>query len=116
MSAVRDVKDAAGMSKEVDTAQMQCLNAFVSDDDASSDAGEEEDDEDKAPRIRDVEADAAVRGVTVTWSDRKTLVMTVTKDGRVEKAACRLKDGTRDAVMGRRAIGPLAGLLRRLEG
>ncbi|KAF2856536.1 hypothetical protein T440DRAFT_383516 [Plenodomus tracheiphilus IPT5] len=88
------------------------LNAFVSDDEASSDVEEEE--EGRPVKIVDVEADASVRQITVRWSDRRTAVMNITKDGRVDKAVCRLKDGSRDVAAGRKAIGPMIGLMRRL--
>lgn len=88
------------------------LNAFVSDD--SSDA--EEDDGNGPTHILDLEADAAVRQVTVTWSDGRTAVLVVTKDGRVEKAICRARGGGRDVVSSTKAIGPLSGLMRRLAG
>ncbi|KAJ4413064.1 hypothetical protein N0V91_000038 [Didymella pomorum] len=88
------------------------LNAFVSSDPPSSDA--EEDDGSVPVRILDIEADAAVRQVTVIWSDGRTAVLVVTKDGRIEKAICRARGGSRDVVLGAKAIGPLSGLLRRL--
>jgi central kinetochore subunit Mal2/MCM21 len=88
------------------------LNAFVSSDPPSSDA--EEDDGSVPVRILDIEADAAVRQVTVIWSDGRTAVLVVTKDGRIEKAICRARGGSRDVVLGTKAIGPLSGLLRRL--
>ena len=78
----------------------------------SSDA--EEDDGNGPTRILDIEADAAVRQVTVTWSDGRTALLVVTKDGRVEKAICRTRGGGRDGVLGTKAVGPLSGLLRRL--
>lgn len=87
------------------------LNAFVSDD--SSDA--EEDDAIGPVRVLDIEADAAVRQVTVTWSDGRTAVLVTTKDGRVDKAVCRVRGGGRDVVSSTKAIGPLRGLLRRLS-
>lgn len=87
------------------------LNAFVSDD--SSDA--EEDDADGPLRIVDMEADASVRQLTITWSDGRTAMLVITKDGRVEKAVCRARDGTRDIVSSTKAVGPLGGLLRRLS-
>ncbi|KAF1947234.1 hypothetical protein EJ02DRAFT_449824 [Clathrospora elynae] len=92
------------------------LNAFVSDDGHSSDT-EEAEDEDEASnpaRILDIEADTAVRQVTVTWSSRTTAVVCISKDGRVEKAVCRTKNGSRDEALSRKAIGPLRGLVRRL--
>lgn len=93
----------------------QVLNAFTSDDsddDADSDADE---DVGGPSRVVDVEADHAVRQVTITWSDRRTAVLSVSKDGRVDKAICRIKDGTRDVVMSKKALGSIAGLVRRLK-
>jgi len=87
------------------------LNAFVSDD--SSDA--EQDDADGTVCVLDIEADAAVRQVTITWSDGRMAVLIITKDGRVEKAISRARGGGRDVVMSTKAIGPLSGLLRRLS-
>ncbi|KAF2131983.1 hypothetical protein P153DRAFT_364444 [Dothidotthia symphoricarpi CBS 119687] len=87
------------------------LNAFVSDDD-NSDA-EEDVTADASLRITDLESDAAVRQITVTWSDGRTGVMGITKDGRVDKAICRTRGGGRDAALSRKAIGPIRGLVRR---
>lgn len=89
------------------------LNAFVSDDDAGSDE-EEPDDTHANVQIVDVEADAAVREMTILWSDGRTAVMSISKDGKIEKAVCRAKDGTRDVGLSRKAIGPIGGLIRRL--
>jgi len=105
--------DGAGEALE----KGQVLNAFVSEDeDASSDAEEEEEGEEErgAVRITDLEADAAVRQMTVVWSDRRTALLSVTKDGSIEKAVCRAKDGSRDVALSRKAIGPMTGLVRRL--
>ena len=82
-------------------------------DDASSDI-EVSEDGDGAARILDIEADAAVRQITITWSDRRTAAMSITKDGRIEKAVCRKRDGTRDVVLGKKAIGPIGSLMQRL--
>jgi central kinetochore subunit Mal2/MCM21 len=87
------------------------LNAFVSSD-ASSDA--ENDDGNGPVRILDIEADAAVRQVTMSWSDGRTAVLVVTKDGRVERAIGKARGGSRDVVLSTKAVGPLSGLLRRL--
>ncbi|KAF1365766.1 hypothetical protein EJ07DRAFT_170493 [Lizonia empirigonia] len=87
------------------------LNAFVSDD--SSDA--EEEDGDGPVRIIDIEADASVRQLSVTWSDGRTAILVVTKDGRVDKAVCKARGGGRDVVLSTKAVGPLTGLLRRLS-
>lgn len=102
---------AGGDADEDVTPAGRVLNAFVSSD-ASSDA---EDDDGNGPvRILDIEADAAVRQMTITWSDGRTAVLVVTKDGRVEKAICRARGGSRDVVLSTKAVGPLSGLLRRL--
>ncbi|CAO2657699.1 Nn.00g038250.m01.CDS01 [Neocucurbitaria sp. VM-36] len=90
------------------------LNAFVSDDDGSSDVEEAEDEDDGIVRILDIESDAAIRQITVSWSDGRTSVMNITKDGRVEKAVCRARGGGRDVARSRKAIGPLGGLVQRL--
>ncbi len=66
-------------------------------------------------RIVDLEADAAVREITITWSDKRTAVMIVSKDGQIDKATCRNKDGERDQVIARQAMGPIDGLLERLS-
>lgn len=89
------------------------LNAFVSDDEESSDI-EADDRIAKTNRIVEIESDTAVRQIIMTWSDRRTAILNVTKDGRVEKAVCRTKKGRRDTEFSRKAIGPLAGFLRRL--
>lgn len=104
--------DADAEHDEADfTSGGRVLNAFVSDD--SSDA--DEDDGSDTVRILDIEADAAVRQVTLTWSHGRTAVLVVTKDGRVEKAICRARGGGRDVVSSTKAVGPLSGLLRRLS-
>ncbi|KAJ4985274.1 cenp-o kinetochore centromere component [Stagonosporopsis vannaccii] len=104
--------DADAEDDEVDyVSNGRVLNAFVSDD--SSDA--EEVNGNDPVRVSDIEADAAVRQVTVTWSDGRTAVLVTTKDGRVEKAVCRARGGGRDVVSSTKAIGPLSGLLRRLS-
>ncbi|KAI4611511.1 hypothetical protein J4E80_007732 [Alternaria sp. BMP 0032] len=121
VNAVEQLRKDAGLARprqdsEDDsfTSNGKILNAFVSDDEASSDI--EQDDADfGSARILDIEADAAIRQVTVVWSDRRTAVMAITKDGRVERAVCRTRDGARDAVLSRKAVGPLNGLVRRLR-
>jgi len=121
VNAVEELRKDAGLAQsrqdsEDDsfTSNGKILNAFVSDDEASSDI--EQDDADLgSARMLDIEADAAIRQVTVVWSDRRTAVMAVTKDGRVERAVCRTRDGARDVVLSRKAVGPLNGLVRRLR-
>ncbi|KAF2820039.1 hypothetical protein CC86DRAFT_374743 [Ophiobolus disseminans] len=89
------------------------LNAFTSDDEDEASSEAEEDD---APaRILDIEANTAARQVMVTWSDRRTAMLSVSKDGRVEKAVCKMRDGARDAEMSRKALGPIGGLVKRLK-
>jgi central kinetochore subunit Mal2/MCM21 len=120
VNAVEDMRKGAGLSNQTSREENaanevtgKVLNAFVSDDEASE--VEEDIVEDGPARILDVESDAAVRQITVTWSDRRVAVMNVTKDGRVERAVCRARDGNRDAAMGRKAVGPMVGLIRRLN-
>lgn len=116
VNAVEELRREAGCSHRRDegddTSVGTVLNAFVSDDDASSDAEAGEDNGDVS--ILDIGTDTAVRQITISWSDARTAVMNVTKDGRVEKAVCRAKNGTRDVALGRKAVGPLGGLIRRL--
>jgi central kinetochore subunit Mal2/MCM21 len=121
LNAVEELKKEAGLQIQnsrkakddnVETTG-KILNAFVSDDESSSDVEAEE--EDGPVRILDIESDAAVRQVTITWTDRRVAVMNITKDGRIEKAVCRARDGSRDAAMSRKAKGPIGGLVRRLK-
>jgi central kinetochore subunit Mal2/MCM21 len=122
VNAAEDLKKQAGLFSEKTRQdkddgvenQGKILNAFVSDDEASSGA-EEDMVEDGPVRIVDLECDAAVRQVTITWSDRRVAVISITKDGRVDKAVCRARDGIRDAALSRQAIGPMGGLIRRLK-
>ncbi|KAI4620570.1 uncharacterized protein J4E87_007258 [Alternaria ethzedia] len=121
VNAVEELRKDAGLAQPKEDSENdgfastgKILNAFVSEDEASSDI--EQDDADfGSARILDIEADAAIRQVTIVWSDRRTAVMTVTKDGRVERAMCRTRDGARDAVLSKKAVGPLNGLVRRLR-
>jgi central kinetochore subunit Mal2/MCM21 len=95
-------------SKEPDSLSMgKVLNAFVSDD--------ESEEEDGPDRIVSVESDASARQITINWTNGRTGVMSVTKDGRVERATCRTREGARDVVLARKAVGPLAGLVRRVQ-
>jgi central kinetochore subunit Mal2/MCM21 len=121
VNAVEELQKEAGLAKsrpdsetEGFTSTGRILNAFVSDDETSSDVDEADGETDSA-RILDIEADAAVRQITVVWSNRRTAVMSITKDGRVERAVCRTKDGARDDVFSRKAMGPMSGLVRRLR-
>ncbi|CAG5177838.1 uncharacterized protein ALTATR162_LOCUS8403 [Alternaria atra] len=121
VNAVEELQKEAGLAKSRPDSETEgfastgrVLNAFVSDDETSSDV-EEADGETDSARILDIEADAAVRQITVVWSNRRTAVMSITKDGRVERAVCRTKDGARDDVFSRKAMGPISGLVRRLR-
>jgi central kinetochore subunit Mal2/MCM21 len=121
VKAVVDLRKAARLpsKKEVEEKDDdiegpgKVLNAFVSDDERSSDAEHEV--AEGPVRIIDIEGDAAVRQITITWSDRRVAVLTLTKDGRIDKAVCRARDGSRDAAMARKAMGPIHGLIRRLK-
>ncbi|KAL1796991.1 hypothetical protein ACET3X_005531 [Alternaria dauci] len=120
-NALEEIQKEAGLAKPQPDSETEgfastgrILNAFVSDDEASSDVEEADDGADSA-RILDIEADAAVRQITVVWANRRTAVMSITKDGRVERAVCRTRDGARDDVFSRKAIGPISGLVRRLR-
>ncbi|KAF1913530.1 Cenp-O kinetochore centromere component-domain-containing protein [Ampelomyces quisqualis] len=121
VKAVDDMEKDAGLSNRSSQEDKDAsndntgkvLNAFVSDDEASD--VEEDAIEDGPVRILEVESDAAVRQVTVTWSDRRVAVMSISKNGRVEKAVCRARDGSRDAAMSRKAVGPMVGLIGRLN-
>lgn len=114
--AIADLRKEAGLTapKSKLTAPHKVLNAFTSDDE-DDDASSETEESDGPARIVDIDADTAARQVTVTWTDRRTAVLGVSKDGRVEKAVCRLKDGMRDVGLGRKALGPIGGLVRRLN-
>lgn len=121
VNALEELQKEVGLAKPHPNSETEgfaptgnILNAFVSDDETSSDVEEAEDETDSV-RILDIEADAAVRQITVVWSDRRTAVMSVTKDGRIERAVCRTRDGVRDDVFSRKAIGPISGLVRRLQ-
>jgi central kinetochore subunit Mal2/MCM21 len=92
------------------------LNAFTgSSSSVNSDSEEDEDEPNMPAKIVDIESDTAVRQITITWSNRRTAVLSVNKDGRVEKAVVRMKDGTRDVGMAGKALGPMDGLVRRLK-
>jgi central kinetochore subunit Mal2/MCM21 len=116
LQAVEHLQKEAGVlsvqsdksSKRVDSGPMgKVLNAFVSDS--------ESDEEDVSDRMVDIDSDAAARQITVAWSNGRTAVMSVSKDGRVERASCRTRDGVRDVALARKAIGSLGGLVRRLR-
>jgi central kinetochore subunit Mal2/MCM21 len=112
-AGLKDAKADHANKEKVVASTVCILNAFVSEDEASSDVEDEE--ETGSAHILDIESDTAVRQITVTWSDRRTAVMSITKDGRVEKAVSRTRDGGRDTVLSRKAIGSIGGLVRRLE-
>ncbi|KAF9735597.1 hypothetical protein PMIN04_009390 [Paraphaeosphaeria minitans] len=90
------------------------LNAFISDDEDSQEE-EGSDEQDDAPRISSIDGDAAVREITLIWSNGRVGLFKVTKDGEVDKAAVRTKEGTRDASLSSKALGRIDGLIQRLE-
>ncbi|KAF2799214.1 hypothetical protein K505DRAFT_321295 [Melanomma pulvis-pyrius CBS 109.77] len=90
------------------------LNAFVSDDE-----DEEEEDvptqrRDGPVKITEIEADMGVREITITWSNGQTGVLSVTKDGRIDKAVVFTAHGVRVSELGRKALGRIEGLVQRL--
>ncbi|KAF2240403.1 hypothetical protein BU26DRAFT_526052 [Trematosphaeria pertusa] len=90
------------------------LNTFVSDDEDEEDEERTRRRRDGPVRITDIEADTAVREITVTWSDGRAAVVKVAKDGQIEKAAVRFEDGARDSALVRKAVGRIEGLIQRL--
>ncbi|KAL1613190.1 hypothetical protein SLS60_001422 [Paraconiothyrium brasiliense] len=98
----------------VESAVGTVLNAFVSDDDDSEEEGPSS--EAVGPlRISRIDADGAVREITITWSNGRVGVFKVTKDGEVDKAVVRTKEGTREILLGDKALGRIEGLVERLE-
>jgi central kinetochore subunit Mal2/MCM21 len=118
VDAVAALRKEAGLSepaKDGHGEPYQVLNAFTTSSDASSDSEDEAEDLDTPAKIIDIESDTAVRQITLTWSNRRTAVLSVSKDGIIEKAVVRMKDGTRDVGMAGKALGPIGGLIRRLK-
>lgn len=126
MDALENLKKEAGLSTlpekreqdHVEPALGKVLNAFVSDDEESE---EEEGDEgetrarDRAVKITDIDTDAAVRDITLTWSNGRIGMIKVNKDGNIDRAVLRTADGSRDAALSRKAIGRIEGLVQRLS-
>jgi central kinetochore subunit Mal2/MCM21 len=120
--AVGKLRDEAGLKEngkgkggeEVETGIGKVLNAFVSDDEDEEDDEEMGGARDGPVKITDIEADEAVRELTITWSDGSTGVVRVTKDGEVDKAVFRSQEGVRESALGRKAIGRIEGLVQRL--
>ncbi|KAJ4358673.1 uncharacterized protein N0V89_003257 [Didymosphaeria variabile] len=107
-------KPAGPDESNIEPAVGTVLNAFVSDDEDS----EEEDPLSEAVgplRISTLDADAAVREITITWSNGRVGIFKVTKDGEVDKAVVRTKEGAREASLVSKALGRIEGLLERLE-
>ncbi|KAF2679496.1 hypothetical protein K458DRAFT_314325 [Lentithecium fluviatile CBS 122367] len=97
-----------------DTSIGKVLNAFVSDDEESEDEEEMRTARDGAVKITDIEGDMAVRELTITWSNGNTGALRVTKDGEIDKAVFRSRDGLRESAMERKAEGRIEGLVQRL--
>ncbi|KAF2438692.1 hypothetical protein P171DRAFT_436626 [Karstenula rhodostoma CBS 690.94] len=101
---------------KVETEIEMVLNAFVSDDEDSEVEDEAtQQQQDGALKILRVDGDAAVREITITWSNGRVGIFRVTKDGEVDKVAVRTKEGTRDASLSSKALGRIEGLVERLE-
>ncbi|KAF2752353.1 hypothetical protein M011DRAFT_394241 [Sporormia fimetaria CBS 119925] len=92
-------------------------NDFINDteeDEEDSDMMEEEG-ERRAPKIARLEADAGVNKVTIIWTDGRTAVAQITKDGQVFKGAVKAKDGQRSTELERNLPGRIETLLDRLS-
>lgn len=99
---------------EVEPPVGMVLNAFASDDEDSEE--EESSDEHAAPlRISRIDADTAVREITIGWSNGRVGIFKVTKDGEVERSVVRAKDGSRESSFSVRALGRVEGLVQRLD-
>ena len=110
-----DEQNTKGERATEEPAMGRILNAFVSDDEESSDEDASSEQNDHA-HFTHFEADAAVREITVTWSNGRVGMFKVTKDGEVDKAIVREKDGTRNVSLSRKAIGRIEELVKRLQG
>ncbi|PVH97601.1 hypothetical protein DM02DRAFT_77189 [Periconia macrospinosa] len=93
------------------------LNAFVSDEESDEDDEDEDEDRNQADRpvrIASIDADAAGREITVTWTDQRIGIFKVAKDGSIDKAIVKDRYGSRDSALSRKAIGRMEGLVQRL--
>ncbi|KAF2727361.1 hypothetical protein EJ04DRAFT_517298 [Polyplosphaeria fusca] len=121
-NAVVKLRAEAGLPDEKDTRDVEMeknpygtvLNAFAGDSDEDS----EDDGIDKTPpgppRITDIGANTGVSEINFAWSNGQTGTMNVTKDGRIEKAVVRSKQGAHLVELSRRATGRIEGLVERL--
>lgn len=121
--ALEKLRAEAGLAKEGDARQekrqdgteiSKVLNAFVSDDEDDEDEEELRRAHEGPARITEMEADTAVRELTILWSTGSRGVVRVGKDGEIEKAVFRSREGLRDTGLGRKALGRIEGLVQRL--
>lgn len=123
LEAVRKLRAEAGLKDDIVRPSEEriaptigkVLNAFMSDNEESEeDEGEQSGLRNGPSKIVDIEADAAVAEINITWSTGMAGIMIVTTDGQVEKAVVRSRDGTRDSALSRKAKGRIEGLVERL--
>ncbi|KAF1948557.1 hypothetical protein CC80DRAFT_599572 [Byssothecium circinans] len=107
-------KVAQQEEKSQQPAMGKVFNAFMSDDESEDDDDELQRRRNGPAKIMELEADAAGREITVTWTNGRVGVMKIAKDGEVERAVVKNEDGTRDATLARKAVGRIEGLVQRL--
>ncbi|OCK76929.1 hypothetical protein K432DRAFT_396026 [Lepidopterella palustris CBS 459.81] len=110
LATVEDLRAEAGLaptaiSKEVSMGEV--LNASIDPTPSRN--------ERRRGKISQIEADAAVRELTVKWSSGLIARMKLSKDGTVEKGVARTLDGKREAEIERRLVGRMEGLVQRLR-
>jgi central kinetochore subunit Mal2/MCM21 len=124
-TAVQNLRTGAGLSDKVqgerlgdqEAAYGKVLNAFVSDDEEGEDEDadfEETRRHNRPVEITDIEADMAVRQITIAWSSGQTAVLEVAKNGEVARAVIRSQGGLRLPDLERRVAGRMEGLIERL--
>lgn len=91
-------------------------NAFVSDDEDDFVEVQQRKRLRKSPAtMADIEADLAVRQISIAWSNGQTAVMEITKDGEIVKAVVKKEDGSPMSSLSRKALGRIEGLITRLS-
>jgi central kinetochore subunit Mal2/MCM21 len=122
--AVEKLRKEAGLEDKVKKGESEpgygkVLNAFVSDEEEK----EEEDDEVEERRkrrngpakIKEIDADLAVRQIDFTWSNGQTASVEVAKDGEVTKGVVRTANGARLPNLEKKIPGRIEGLVSRLS-
>ncbi|KAF2196160.1 hypothetical protein GQ43DRAFT_445372 [Delitschia confertaspora ATCC 74209] len=113
--------DASGKNKKNRTLAIgKIFNAVPDSEDEDEDSMIEDGPtrrcQDRPQRIVDVSANAAVREVTIEWSDGQVAKVVLGKDGQVEKGVVRTKDGNRVSEAEKKIAGRIEGLTERLTG